>query len=188
MPRPPRRDIVAPDSIFHVYARGNDRMTLFKRPEDYRSYLADIAELKTPHGVLLYHYVLMPNHIHLVLRILEAGLSDFMQSLQNRFAKRFCRDNGFAGHVWQGRFKSKPIDNDGYLLACGNYVEMNPVRSGLVGDPEQWPHSSCRFYTHGRPDKLVDMDPLYPTLARTAAQRQKAYRQFIRHSVPVSGT
>jgi len=163
-------------------------MTLFKGSEDYRSYLADIAELKTPHGVLLYHYALMPNHIHLLLRILEDGLSPFMKNLQCRFAKRFCRNNAFAGHVWQGRFKSKLIDNDEYLLTCGNYIEMNPVRSGLADDPIDWPYSSYNFYAYGGPDQLVDANPLYRSLGSNAAQRQKAYRQSIRETTSVSGT
>lgn len=180
MPRPPRHDIIIPGGTYHVYARGNDRMTLFREPEDYGFYLAALADLMTPHGVVLFHYVLMPNHVHLLLRPDgPTPFSGFMQTLQTRYVKRFCKKYRSVGHVWQGRFKNRTIDNNAYLFACGNYIELNPVRAGFVADPADWPYSSYHAYAHGKPDGLVTLDPLYASLGRTDSERQVAYRRLI---------
>ncbi len=180
MPRILRRNIIFSGGVYHVYARGNNHMQLFRDHADYQFYLSTIAELKVPSGVLLHHYSLMPNHLHFLLRV--AGIeefSKFMRVLQIRFAKHFARKYEFVGHVWEGRFKSRVIESDGDLFACGNYSEMNPVRAGLVGDPGNWPYSSYRFYAYGEPNALVDVDPLYNGLGKTAAARQVAYRNLI---------
>jgi len=165
---------------YHVYSRGNDGMSLFLGPEDYRAYLAILKELATPNGVVLFHYALMPNHIHLLLRPRgSAELSAYMRGVQYRFTKHFSRKTGFQGHVWQGRFKHRDIDTDAYLFACGNYIEMNPVRAGLVRDPADWPYTSYHVYAHGRQDDLVTLDPFYPSLGSDPTARQSVYRRLI---------
>lgn len=180
MPRPIRRDTIEQGGTYHVYARGNDRMTLFRSNEDYLFYLNALNALATPHGVVLFHYALMPNHVHLLLRPDGAhGLSQFMKTLQIRFAKHFCRKYRFVGHVWQGRFKHRAIGTDSYLFACGNYIEMNPVRAQLVTDPIEWPYSSYRAYAYGYPDTLVEKDPMYSHLGHTPAERQANYRMLV---------
>ncbi len=180
MPRPIRREAIAPEGVYHVYARGNDRMTLFRELGDYNAYLKTLVDLTTSFDVVLFHYVLMPNHIHLLLRPgTAAELSRFMQTTQIRFAKYFCKKYRFVGHVWQGRFKHRAIENDAYLFACGNYIELNPVRAGLVADPADWPHSSFHAYGHGKPDSLIKIDPLYASLGKTDPERQAEYRRLI---------
>lgn len=191
MARPVRRDSIIEGGIYHVYARGNDGMALFRDKGDYRHYLDAVGELRAAHGVSVHHFALMPNHVHFLI---TAGpdLSLFMQTTQTRFAKYFCKKYTFKGHVWQGRFKTKPIETDSYLFACGNYIEMNPVRANLVLSPSDWPHSSYSYYAHGTPSTLIKEDPFYAELGTSADERRTAYRRLVaqtRMSVPlVSGT
>lgn len=177
MPRSPRRNIVFPGEIYHVYARGNDKMPLFLTDEDFRFYLENVLEFKQQYNIDIFHYAIMPNHVHFLLRPREEGLSKFMQAIQDRFAKRFCLLNSFVGHVWQSRFKSKRVEDEDYLMVCGQYIELNPIRAGLTAKPDEWQYSSYRAYAYGEPDELVTFDPVYLGLGNDPAARQAAYRQ-----------
>lgn len=179
MPRPSRQDIIRPGGVYHVIVRGNNKQVVFRDQDDYRRYQAFFLEAKSRHGALLFHFVLMPNHVHLLMAAGEDGLSMLMQSVQNSYAKYFCRKYEFVGHVWQGRFKSFPIETDAYLFACGNYIELNPVRAGLCARPGDWRHTSYHSYAIGKNHPLVDLDPFYETLANTQAGRQERYRALI---------
>jgi putative transposase len=177
MPRPPR--IIDPNGRYHLIARGNNRATVFRDRGDFSRYLSLLAEVKARFRFLLHHYVLMPNHVHFSLAVNEADVSAAMHILQLKYAKYYALRWSHSGHVWQGRFKSLHIDSDAYQFACGNYIEMNPVRAGLVGNPGHWTHSSYGFYARGRKDVLVDIDPLYGELGKTEALRQRAYAKLI---------
>lgn len=179
MPRPLRQDIVRADHVYHVIVRGNNKATVFLDEHDYGYYSALLLHAKRRYGASLFHFVLMPNHVHLVIKPGEAGLSALMHAVQLPFAKHFCRKYRHVGHVWQDRFKSLAIESDAYLLACGNYVELNPVRAGLTAKPEDWPHSSYRSYAFGQPLALVDYDPLYDGLAAFPEERQRRYRELL---------
>ena len=162
-------------------------MTVFFSREDYVSYLKLLREAAWRFKVEVFHYCLMPNHIHLLVRP-SKDLAGFMHAIQMPYAKRFCRRRKFVGHVWQGRYKSLLIPTDGYLFACGNYIEMNPVRAGLVARPEDWSYSSYRFYAFGERDPIVTCDPFYPTLGAAPEERQCVYRETVaktRASSPV---
>jgi len=154
-------------------------MKIFRDAEDYSAYLDLIGAGLKMCGVDLFHYVLMPNHFHLLVRPSAANLSACMHFVQLTYAKRFCKKYRRVGHVWQGRYKSLPIMNDAYLFACGNYIEMNPVRAGIVTAPEKWRFSSYRAYAFGERDRLITIDPFYPTLGANAADRQREYRKNV---------
>jgi len=153
-------------------------MSVFHAPPDYAAYLELLREAAWRFKVDIFHYCLMPNHVHLLVRP-ASDLASFMHAIQMPYAKRFCKRRKFFGHVWSGRYRSIPIDSDAYLYACGNYVEMNPVRAGLVAKPEDWPHSSYQVYAFGRPDPLVTVDPFYPGTASTDPERQEHYRELV---------
>ena len=178
MARLARNIAVAPGEAYHVIARGNGGVTIFEEHEDYEAYLEFTREAQEKHGVAIFHYALMPNHMHFLVSP-SSELSGFMHAVQLRYAKRFCKRHKFAGHVWQGRYKSLRIDSDPYLFACGNYIEMNPVRAGLVERPEDWPHSSYRAYAYGEKDKIVTIDPFYITLGRNTEERMRMYRDSV---------
>ncbi|MCA9268422.1 MAG: transposase [Planctomycetales bacterium] len=143
MPRPLRAS--AANTCYHVLNRGNAQGEVFHKPEDYAAFLEvlDEASRRTPMRLLA--YCLMPNHFHLVVWTRRAGdLSQWMQWLTTAHVRRYHRHYQSSGHVWQGRFKSFPIQSDEHLLTVMRYVERNPVRArGVpVRKAQNWPWSS----------------------------------------------
>ncbi|MEW6375229.1 MAG: transposase [Thermodesulfobacteriota bacterium] len=163
--------------IIHILMRGNNRQRVFKDPKDYQHYLSILKLYKEEHGFLLYHYCLMPNHIHLILETTpKTNLSKLMKQINLRYAHYFRRRYRYWGHLWQGRFKSLLIERDSYLIACGRYVEMNPVRAKIINDPKDYPWSTYQFYAYGKRDDIVDIDPLYQELGKSEKEKQLSYR------------
>ena len=183
MSRPPR--IQAPNILFHVINRGNGRNKIFFANRDYLEYCDLIKFYKEKFAIRLYHYVLMPNHVHFLIEPLEENaLSAFMQGLTITHTKRFHVRNATVGHIWQGRFKSIPIETDAYFLQCGRYIELNPVRASMSDHPSLYQWSSYHYYAEGKLDPLLDIYPFYEELGSTAAQRQKRYTSFIEDEIP----
>jgi len=161
--------------MYHIYSRGNNKAKIFDDPSDYESYLSIIRQKKDKFHFSFFHFCLMPNHIHLLLRPNSHCLPELMHGINNAYSKYYCKKYDFVGHVWQGRYKCKRLDTDAYLFACGNYIEMNPVRAGLTSKPEDWPYSSFRHYGLGIRSRLLDKDPFYDSLAPSAEERQNIY-------------
>ena len=176
MPRTARQ--LVDDSCYHVLTRGNNRAAVFHEPADYQRYGQLLLELLPTHRVQVYHYCLMTNHVHLLVRTATgAGLRQAMQQLNLRYALAYKRKYGHTGHLWQDRFKSLPIADDSYLLQCGTYIELNPVRARMVQQPPDYPWSSARRYLTGHRDPLITPSPAYLNLGRTAPDRQRHYQQ-----------
>ena len=189
MPRLARQ--LADESCYHVLTRGNNRAAVFHEPADFQRYGQLLLEYFGPHGLALYHYCLMTNHIHLIVRAATGvGLRQAMQGLNLRYALAYKRKYPHTGHFWQDRFKSLLIADDAYLLTCGAYVESNPVRARMVPTPEAYPWSSARAYLQGRPDPLLTLSPGYLALGPTSRERQTRYHQFLMDQVrhPLSTT
>jgi len=144
MARPPRIEV--PGGLYHVVARGNQRRHVFRRTSDYEAYLARLHHYQERYGFILYAYVLMPNHVHLLLEPAEVSLSRVMQGVQQSYAAYFNRAYRTIGHVFQGRYKAILCDRDRYLLALVRYLHLNPVRSQLARSPKDWRWSSHRNY------------------------------------------
>lgn len=158
MPRIAR--IIAPCIPHHVTQRGNRRMETFFRDEDYRAYLALMAEWCRKCKVTIWAYCLMPNHVHLIaVPETEAGLRMAIGEAHRRYSVMINRREKWTGHLWQGRFSSFPMDET-YLLSAVKYIEMNPVRAGLVEDPYSWQWSSASAHASGKDDHLVTVAPL----------------------------
>lgn len=131
---------------YHVINRGNGGAVIFHNPGDYRAFLDLLAIAKTKHPVKVLGFCLMPNHFHIVLQPMTGGaLSPFMQWWLTSHVRRYHRHYGGRGHVWEGRFKSFPVQHDDHLLIVLRYVLRNPVRAGLIQRTRQWPWSSVRF-------------------------------------------
>jgi putative transposase len=129
-----------------VLNRGNGGTTVFHKAGDYAAFLDLLATAKAKHSVILLAICLMPNHFHLMLQLArDASLSPFMQWWMTSHVRRYHRHYHSHGHVWQGRFKSFPIQQDGHLLTVLRYVLRNPVRAKLVEHAREWPWSSLRF-------------------------------------------
>ena len=151
---------VAPGIPHHVTQRGNRRQQTFFNDEDYQFYLVLMSEWCMTFQVDVWAYCLMPNHIHLIaVPETKDGLNLAIGEAHRRYSRRINFREGWRGHLWQGRFSSFILD-DRYLLACTKYVELNPVRAGLVKKPEDWPWSNAGPHMNGEDDILVKTKPL----------------------------
>ena len=180
MARLPR--FVLPGQPQHVIQRGNNRDIIFITDEDYDFYLETLGEACKRHQCDLHTYVLMTNHVHLLLTPhTEDGIGKVMQSLGRTYVQYFNDSYQRTGTLWEGRYKATLLDSEAYLLTCYRYIEMNPVRAGMVEHPSEYPWSSYRYNALGEEDKLLTAHALYRRLGRNEDERHKAYRQLFRH-------
>ena len=172
--------ILVDGGVYHITARGHNRYRLFHDFNDYKAYKDFIREYKKRFDYYLFHYCLMPNHIHLLLKILNGNeLPGLLQRLNQAYAKHYKRSYGLVGNLFQGRYKSTFIDKDSYLLDCGRYIERNPYRAGMVKDPSDYYWSSCKFYTKGENDDIITPNPLYLELSQDEIERMRIYHEYI---------
>ena len=178
MPRPSR--LLVDDGCYHILTRGNNRAAVFHADADRQRYGQLLLRLSREHGVAIYHYCLMTNHVHLIVRAsVGTALRQALQRLNLTYAHYLHRTYGHVGHVWQDRFKSLLLGDDAYLLQCGAYVELNPVRAKMVATPAAYPWSSYRMCAQGRMDPLVTLSPTYLALGPTPSTRQQRYQHFV---------
>ena len=150
---------VAPGIPHHVTQRGNRRQQTFFNDKDYQVYLELMAEWCGKYHVDIWAYCLMPNHVHLIaVPQTRDGLNLAVGEAHRRYTRRINFREGWRGHLWQGRFSSF-IMNEEYLLLCTRYVELNPVRAGLVKKPEKWRWSSAGSHMRGKDDLIVKTEP-----------------------------
>ena len=178
MPRKPRRLTEA--GVYHIVTRGNNRQVLFRERTDFETYLDLIGMMKKECAFDVYHYCLMGNHVHLLIRFVdETGLQKVMQRVNLIYAKRYRKKYRYYGHVFQDRFKSLPIEGDSYLLECGRYIERNPLKAGLVRELRDYPWSSYRYYAEGGRNDLVTANPLYEAMGTSVEERRLRYREYL---------
>lgn len=179
----PRTARIAPkEHIYHILTRGNNRQDIFKDEKDYQKYIEILLRYKERYKFRLYHYVLMKNHVHLVLETTEkgGGLSEIMKGINLSYAQHFKNRYKHIGHFWQDRYKSIIISKDDYLLACGSYVELNPLRAKIVEEPKDYRWSSYNVYAYGKEDKITDEHPIYKGLSKDETERKKKYRELVK--------
>jgi len=132
-------------ACYHIITRGNQQQKVFKNDFDYIKYLKMIKKAKKKHNIFLYCYCLMPNHVHLLVEPESlVNLSKFMHWLNRGYTAYFNAKYQKVGHLWQGRFKSKPIVKGQYLINCAEYIEANPARANIVTDIAEYPWSSYK--------------------------------------------
>jgi len=160
----------------HVIQRGNNRRPVFVLYEDYCCYLAWLRHAAERHGLVLHAYVLMTNHVHLLATPANAAsLPGTMQSLGRRYVRYFNDRHNRSGTLWEGRYRATIIDSERYFLTCMRYIELNPVRAGMVGHPAQYPWSSHRANRLGLPDATLVAHEIYRRLGRSEEERRSAY-------------
>ncbi len=166
-----------PGLSVHAIQRGNNRMAIFRQAADYEVYLGILRESSAAETVAIHAYVLMTNHVHLLLTPPETScLSAMMQKLGGQYAKFFNRAYQRCGTVWNGRYSPFEVDTERYWLTCLRYIEQNPVRAAIVTDPADYRWSTYSAHAFGNgPDWLAD-HPVYQGLGSTPASRQAAYR------------
>lgn len=143
--------------VFHVLNRANDRATIFRGPRDYAPFIEQLRASKERFGVRLFAFAVMPNHFHTVLRAERlSDLSSMMQWWMTSHVRRHHTIRGTSGHLWQGRFKSFPVQEDEHLLTVLRYVLLNPVRAHLVENAADWRWTSLRF------PHFIDAWPVHP--------------------------
>jgi putative transposase len=152
--------VVVPGYPHHVTQRGSRRQPTFFCESDYQLYLNVMARLCLREGVEVWAYCLMPNHIHLVaVPTASDSLACALGYAHRRYAMQINKREGWSGHLWQERFASFVMD-ESYLMAAVRYVELNPVRAGLVSRPEDYQWSSARAHLEGKDDALATVQPM----------------------------
>lgn len=152
--------VIAPGVAHHVTQRGNRRQQTFFCDEDYRAYADLMAQWCGKHGVAIWAWCLMPNHVHLIaVPQTEDGLARAIGEAHRRYTLRINSREHWRGHLWQERFASFPLDEH-HLIAAARYIEMNPVAAGLAEQAEAYPWSSARAHLHGIDDGLTTAEPL----------------------------
>ena len=178
MARLPRLSV--PGYPHHVIQRGNNRQAIFATSADYQFLLELLEQNARTLGVSIHAYVLMGNHFHLLVTPLEDGaLSRMMQAVGRRYVRYFNDSQGRSGTLWEGRYKSTLIQTERYLLSCMAYIDLNPVRAGLVAHAREYPWSSHGHYIGQRQDRLITPHPLYWDLGNTPFAREAAYDEFV---------
>lgn len=177
MPRQPR--FWFPGAVLHVVQRGNNRAPMFVDDNDRRSFVDDLLAASCKHGVALHAYVLMSNHVHLLATPRAAdSMPRTMQTVGRRYVGRFNRAHSRSGTLWEGRYRATLVDTDRYFFACMRYIELNPLRAGMVGEPGDHRWSSHRANAFGADDPLVTFHTLYSSLGATRDSRCGAYRRM----------
>ncbi len=176
-----------PDQPLHVIQRGNNRQAIFFSDADRETYLAWLLAAAREYGCRIHAYVLMTNHVHLLLTPETAeSLPRLMQSLGRRYVRYLNYARERTGTLWEGRYRAAPIDGEAYLLACCRYIELNPVRARMVRHPREHRWSSYGANALGLPDPLVSPHPLYRALGRSAGDRLASYRALFRERLAES--
>jgi putative transposase len=187
MPRRPRLNLATVP--LHIIQRGNNRQACFFGEEDYRFYLYWLKKGAEKYGCDIHAYVLMTNHVHLLLTPQgKTSASGLMQSLGRRYVQYVNRIYKRSGTLWEGRFKASLVNAEEYLLLCQRYIELNPVRAGMVRDPGAYPWSSYRGHGLGERNELIHDHELYLALGTRPEERQRAYRELFRAQMDEEAT
>jgi len=178
MPRQPR--LLLPKSYYHVMTRGNNKNHVFRAKSDYLYYLKRFKQFKEELQFDLFHYCLMPTHVHQLIRTQKAAdYSLFMKKINLAYFHYYRQKYGWVGHFWQDRFKSQPVGKDAYFIQCGKYIELNPVRKRIVCDPKDYQFSSSKHYLLGDNNNLITEDPFFLELGASDRDRQQNYQKLV---------
>lgn len=172
--------LTIPGQPHHVIQRGNNRQPIFAGDEDRRLLLQLLETNARALGVAVHGYVLMDNHFHLLATPKDGtGLGRLMQAIGRRYVREFNDRQQRTGTLWEGRYRSTLVQAERYLLACMVYMDLNPVRDGLVAAAADYPWSSHRHYVGAAPDRVVTPHPLFWGLGNTPFAREQAYADLV---------
>ncbi len=182
MARLPR--LTLPGHPHHIIQRGNNRQAIFATTADRQMMLDLLDENARKFGVAVHAYVLMDNHFHLLATPQTAdGLPQMMQAVGRRYVRYFNDSQHRSGTLWEGRYKSTLIQTERYLLACMVYIDLNPVRAGMVAQARDYPWSSHAHYIGLRTDRLLTPHPLVWGLGNTPFAREAAYADLVQAGI-----
>lgn len=182
MPRKPRASFAGVAE--HLIQRGNNRQIIFGSEADMKAYLYWLKQYSNLYDVAIHAWVLMTNHVHLLCTPADStGISKMMQALGRMYVMYFNRSYNRTGTLWEGRFRSCLVQEESYLLHLYRYIELNPVRAGMVSDPGEYSWSSYQCNGLGKRSELHSAHRLYLALGQNPTERQHSYRQLFRHQV-----
>ena len=180
MPRRPR--VVLPNVPLHLIQRGNNRQACFYADDDYRFYLGWLETYARDAGCAVHAYVLMTNHVHLLLTSsTTGGAGAMMKRLGQRYVQYVNRTYRRSGTLWEGRFRSCLTQEERYVVGCYRYIELNPVRAGMVEHPGEYQWSSYRANAQGEACRALRPHDYYRALGTDRDERQAAYRELFRN-------
>lgn len=180
MPSMARKVLYHQGLFFHVFNRSLKGEVIFQKPDDFKRFSQLLQRYQKEFKAKIFHWVIMSNHFHLLMNFTQSqNISPFMASLQRAYTHYFNRTRTRRGYLWQGRFKSQPVEGGRYFRACARYIEQNPVRSGMVRNPEDYPYSSAAFYGLGHPDDVTSESEFFKEFIYTNTDARRAYLKFI---------
>ena len=184
MPRSSR--IVLPNTPHHIVQRGHNRQTVFAGAEDFNFYRKNLAFYKREFGCKIYAYCLMTNHVHLIVDPCNntESLAFLMKRVAGRQTRYVNKLEKRTGSLWEGRFKSSIVATREYLPACCRYIELNPVRAGMVPDPSDYRWSSYNCTAKGVKDQVVDFSQAYLSYGINECERQVEWRTYVYDTIP----
>ncbi len=182
MPRKPR--MYLPDIACHVIQRGNNREASFYSDQDYQYYLECLYDASQKYGVLVHAYVLMTNHVHMLLTpVKKDSISLTMQSIGRRYVQYINKEYRRTGTLWESRHKASLVDQDNYLLKCMRYIELNPVRANMVKHPASYRWSSYQCNGNNGYNKLISHHDIYKSLGGKPEVRTQVYRSLFENKL-----
>lgn len=177
MARKPR--IEYEGAFYHVITRGNQRQKIFRDENDHLKYLKILAKYKELYKYRLYAYVLMSNHVHLLMETGETPLSKILQGINQSYTTWFNRKNKTVGHLFQGRYKAILCDRDTYLLSLVKYIHLNPVRARMIRNGEDYPWSSHGSYVGHERKGMVDEDLVLRMFSEDKGRARRLYQAYV---------
>ncbi len=184
MSRKPR--FFLPDIPVHAIQRGNNRQAIFFDDADYKMYLKWLKVAAEKYSCQIHAYVLMTNHVHLLITPeTKEGLSRLFQYVGRYYVSYINKTYGRTGTLWEGRYKANIIEQESYLLNCYRYIELNPVRAGMVKRPENYPWSSYNSNALEGKNLLLSAHLLYLQLGKNEITRKSAYRDLFKRGLDV---
>ena len=179
--------LILPGVAVHITQRGNDRADCFRRDSDYMVYLLHLRELAETLQCAVHAYCLMSNHVHLLITPTTAdACTGLMKNLGQRYAQYFNRAHERTGALWEGRYHSCIVESPRYVLACYRYIELNPVRAGLVKDPRSYPWSSHAGNTGFGANRMLTPHVELLALAEDPIRRRHSYRSLFEGTIEPS--
>ena len=180
MPSRARRHQLTTSLIYHAFNRSINRAPIFQAEEDRLHFVQLLRTYKSRFLIKIYHWTVMLTHFHLLLEMEDPReISRFMAGLNRAYTHYHHKVHGTSGFLWQGRFGLQPIQKETYLMACGRYIERNPVRANIVSTAHEYSFSSARCYCKDARDGITDEDPTFERFGPEPAQRRARYIQFL---------
>ena len=183
MARKPR--IEYEGAFYHVITRGNQRQRIFKDKQDFQKYLEILSRYKDLYKYFLYSYILMNNHVHLLIETGEVQLSKILQGINQSYTMYFNKKYKTVGHLFQGRYKAILCDKDIYLLLLVKYIHLNPIRAKIVKSPEEYLWSSHRNYTGRIKNDTIDIDRILRMFSENKSQARRLYKMYINDGIGI---